>query len=839
MTISYSRGNIVRQPIIKRTTLLATAIASLILGSVQVQAQGAGQNTSQSLQLAQAQATQTFAIPAQALTSALDQFSEQTGIAFAYSSGELTGIQSPAVEGELTPRQALNALLAGTGVNARFSGGDTVTLSRPAEQDGAMMLGPIRVGGETDSSDKPQPGAVRPQIGRLGIENKRLPATVTTVNEEDLKKLPSLRSRDLSFYLPGVNAFHSNGDSGELLTIRGFQLTTPRFVNGMADDQTNTVYPLELVGRIEVLKGPSSIEFGVVAPGGGVNFVTKKPEREAAHSVDLEFDQHGHQQVVFDSTGALPDTENLYYRTVVLAADTDSFRDNVDYKTFAVLSSLEWAYSDTGSLLVEPSYRYSDKAYDRGIAYMDGQFQDREFNWHHPDDEMPDSVWSLHSRWEDHLFGPVSARVSANYWLNKFASRGLRNRGPWGLVDNDSGEPQSDATVVEDSWHNWTNEQSGWVVQPELLFDYATGPLQHRTIVGLSYRDKEALQEGQDGFDIWRLDYTNPSYPSEPDAYKPWPDASDATRLPSGARDYVSSQDNRSRGLFLQHALEWERLTVTAGLRQERYEETSAWTSNRRQQAVDEVARDGFEDTVKSHRLGASYELIDNVFVFTGYSTATTPQSRSVDYNAGITEPANPLEGKSIEAGIKFTPRGDSLLLSASFFDISEENILVWRETSDGNWFQEFAGANTVRGMELEAQGQVTRNLELRTGVTYLDSEIESEDATNGNRFNSVPEWSASAYATFDTSEYLLSGLSLSAGIVHEGSKYISNGNQAEMPSFLRLDFSASYERGPWDLSLGVENIADETYYVGSQNRVTNITPGAPRTAYVSLTRKF
>ena len=135
MTTSCHQGKATRQPITIRKTLLATAIASSLLGAVPAQAQEATQTTNQTagsdktlpLQLVQApvkdkEAMQAFAIPAQALTPALDVFSQQSGVSFAYTSSELKGIQSRGVKGEFTPQQALEALLAGTGVSAQFSG---------------------------------------------------------------------------------------------------------------------------------------------------------------------------------------------------------------------------------------------------------------------------------------------------------------------------------------------------------------------------------------------------------------------------------------------------------------------------------------------------------------------------------------------------------------------------------------------------------------------------------------------------------------------------------------------------------------------------------------------
>ena len=91
------------------------------------------------LEAAQAGEAQTFSIPSQPLASALDRFSEQTGVSFAYTTRQLEGIRSPGVAGTLQPGQALAQLLAGTGLTFRSTASDTVTL----------------LGAQTDDDDGP------------------------------------------------------------------------------------------------------------------------------------------------------------------------------------------------------------------------------------------------------------------------------------------------------------------------------------------------------------------------------------------------------------------------------------------------------------------------------------------------------------------------------------------------------------------------------------------------------------------------------------------------------------------------------------------------------------
>src|SRR5262245_19855611 len=58
-------------------------------------------------------------VPAQSLASALAMLSKQTGIQILAAGDLVAGRQAPAVTGRLTVREALNRLLAGSGLEAR------------------------------------------------------------------------------------------------------------------------------------------------------------------------------------------------------------------------------------------------------------------------------------------------------------------------------------------------------------------------------------------------------------------------------------------------------------------------------------------------------------------------------------------------------------------------------------------------------------------------------------------------------------------------------------------------------------------------------------------------
>lgn len=89
-------------------------------------------------------------------------------------------------------------------------------------------------------------------------------------------------------YAPGVTGAGREFVSGNTrFNIRGFDTSTPQrngFVGARYVDPVN-------IQRVEVVKGPASLLYGAIEPGGTVNYVTKKPleRRSVRFSQDVGF----------------------------------------------------------------------------------------------------------------------------------------------------------------------------------------------------------------------------------------------------------------------------------------------------------------------------------------------------------------------------------------------------------------------------------------------------------------------------------------------------------------------------------------------------------------------
>ncbi len=219
-----------------------------------------------------------FAIPAQSLSSAVNAFIGATGWQISYASSLARGKNSAAVVGTMTPAEALQRLVAGTGLQVRIGAPGSAALVDPAlsgaavPADGSTVLDIIDVtaGGGTTASDLPFAS----------------PGSVAHISAAQIERTPPTSVGDIFRNTPGVNATGNRVGASMDLNIRGLQGQSR--VNVMIDGtrqnsgsyrgyrgSRNEVYvDPDLLAGVDINKGPYSGAGGTGAMGGVVNMRT-------------------------------------------------------------------------------------------------------------------------------------------------------------------------------------------------------------------------------------------------------------------------------------------------------------------------------------------------------------------------------------------------------------------------------------------------------------------------------------------------------------------------------------------------------------------------------------
>ncbi|MGT2494670.1 TonB-dependent siderophore receptor [Cupriavidus basilensis] len=123
--------------------------------------------------------------------------------------------------------------------------------------------------------------------------------------------------------------------------IRGQRASESVFVDGLLVESNNRVAQ-ELFGaeRVEVLKGPASVLFGKVQPGGMVNIVSKRPRPELFGELGLTVGNYGLRQVTADVGTPLSENGKAALRVNALAMNSDDPTDYVYYRNRYIAPSL-------------------------------------------------------------------------------------------------------------------------------------------------------------------------------------------------------------------------------------------------------------------------------------------------------------------------------------------------------------------------------------------------------------------------------------------------------------------------------------------------------------------
>jgi iron complex outermembrane receptor protein len=803
----------------RQTKWLARLMISTALTMVSVTGYGQESTPSQP-SAAPAGESRNFKIAPQSLADGLAQFGRQSGWQVSVPSDLIQGVSTQGVTGNMATEQALARLLTGTGFTYILNAGNTVTLRKLNPGEAEIQLPALQVIGSSEDDDPYGPGtgyiARRSVVGtKSDTPLIETPQAISVVTRQQMDDQNTQTVAQALRYTSGIQAEQRgvNTDSLEYLYSRGFQIE--EYQNGLRLPSAFAGYNITsvdgyLLDRIEVLHGPASVLYGQASPGGILNLDIKRPTEEPIHEVMLQTGNYDRAQGAFDLSGPLDDRKNLLGRIVFDGFTTQTQTQYIEEKRIAVAPSLTWRPDDDTSITLFGNYQYDP---DAGMynfvpakgTVLSGENISRNFNAGDPSfDDYSKKEMSIGYSF-DHDFN--------DNWKIQQDFRYLYNSQSIHTLEPDGGVTADGTELIRSAYHNQGTVNMA-TLDTHTQGKIDTGPLKHTLTFGVDWQHTifdHALWYGS----APNLNIADPQY------HQSIPD-------PSLMLGTSTNQKLNQVGLYAQDQIRLDHWAFLAGLREDfaRLNSRSLKTDARTQQT----------DTAFTWRTGLVYLFDNGISPYASYSTSFQPTS-GTSYSGSAFKPTT---GQQYEVGVKYQPPGSNSFVTASLFNLTQQNVLT--TDPDHTNYQVQTGEVRSRGVELEAHVDVTDNLKVIANYTYTDLENTKSNSINLHKTPvAIPNQMASGWVTYDMPESWIDGLQLGAGVRFIGRSYGDAGNTFKVPSYTLLDMAVNYDIGKaipkakgLTATVSASNLLDKDY-ISSCTSAVGCTYGAGRLVLANL----
>ncbi|MDZ3991233.1 TonB-dependent siderophore receptor [Pseudomonas sp. Teo4] len=721
-----------------------------------------------------AQAQTAPSIPAGPLGQALSSYAEQAGITLSFSPEAVRGLSSPGVVGGGSVEDGLTRLLSGSGLTVHKTASGYVVL--PAATESGVQLEPTSIDSTgLQSAFAPVDGYFASNASSATKTDRPILETaqsISVVTAEQMADRKVDRVEDAVAYTAGVRVGSSGLDPRfDMITVRGFDTTiNADFLDGLRQPGSGwlSLYQTEAYNleRIEVLKGPSSVLYGQISPGGMVNRVSKRPSLDAKNEVQIQAGNYNHQQGQFDIGGRLDDSGDVLYRVVGVYRDAENYIEQLNNDVRLIAPSLSWQIDPDTRLTLLAQYQERETAASP-MLYQEGDHLTNFWQGDEYFDKLEQRQWTLGYEFE-HIFNDTFT-----------FQQNLR----YGQIDttNQYLQPYAERGTILDRYAVGVYEDlSSLSTDTRLVSHFNTGELKHTLVTGWDYAliDTSLLY-------AWgpapSIDRYNPDYHQHVD--RPTDPLADENGL-----------EHRS-GLYLQDQIELDRWRLSAGLRRD--------FVHVRRNTIDGVE----SDSATTGSLGVLYLFDNGLAPYASYATSFLPQSTRQPDNS----PYKATEGKQYEVGIKYQPPGSKTMLTASLYHLTQQNVLT-RDLSDPT--RSIAtGEQVTKGLELEAVSDVTDRLKLTASYTFNDPEVtKSNDGNEGKQPMDTPRHLASLWLDYR----LPYGLGVSGGARYTGTNYGDAENTVKNEGYTLVDAGVHYDFGGSlegvRLGFNARNLFDKRY---------------------------
>ncbi len=302
-------------------------------------------------------------LPAQPLAQSLAELSKQTGLQIKTNPAQLAGKSAPAVNGTLVPRDALQQLLRGSGLEVVDSGG-ALSLQAAAAAvgtDTVVVTGRSVPLATTEGSGSFTTESMSTATG-LNLSIRETPQSVTVVTrerieEQNLRTISAVAQNvtgiSVREYDSARNSFSARGFDIDNFLIDGVPTT---YDSGWSAGQSSL--DTAIYDRVEVVRGATGLVTGAGNPSAAINLVRKHANsKQLAGTASLELGSWSLHRGDVDLSAPISADGSVRGRFVAAYQSNESYVDFAENKRSVFYGVVDADLSSSTRLSVGASYQ--------------------------------------------------------------------------------------------------------------------------------------------------------------------------------------------------------------------------------------------------------------------------------------------------------------------------------------------------------------------------------------------------------------------------------------------------------------------------------------------------
>ena len=536
------------------------------------------------------------------------------------------------------------------------------------------------------------------------------PQSVSVITRQQMDSQNVRSLNEAMRYTPGVAAEQWGGVTAfDQYSIRGFNYGSTGFNDQFLDGlrmNNGIVYGVQqvdpfLLEDIAVVRGPSSVLYGLANPGGIVALGSKLPERRTIHHFELEGGNHQYQRASFDTGGIANDEGTVLYRLVGTTTTREGQERGTEMRRWALAPSVTFQPDFYNKLTLYARVQNDPKMAAQTSIPVAGTVKSNP-NGQLPTDTYPGEPDYNHFSRKQAAVGYSWEHFFNDDWSTTLNGRYTGETAKYSAVIFAGLRADQRniyrATAASDEHFNTLN------LDNQLKGKFSTGAVNHELLTGISW-DRFTGHANYASGNVSSLDIYNPVYGQ----------ATIDTPV-----DYQNNRVmNNQTGLYVQDQLSYQNWRATFGVR---HDWSSISTINYMAGGSDSLQR----DQATTWRTGLNYIFDNGVAPYVTYAQSFQPTNQ-LDSSGNSFDPTR---GELYEAGIKFQPRNLPALFTVAAFNLTQDKVLTTDPENAAYSVQ--GGKIRSRGIELEARGKLSEQFSVIGAMTWQDVKyVQDSDRNN------------------------------------------------------------------------------------------------------------